>query len=53
MTHLEQIEYRLDYLLSQYEQRKHEPGYRIQVAMLAAERKALLKKQEKPLADVD
>lgn len=53
MTHLEQIEYRLDYLLSQYEQRKHEPGYRIQIAALAAERKALLKKQETPLEDVD
>jgi len=53
MTQLEQIEYRLDYLLSQYEQRKHEPGYRIQVVVLVAERRALLKKQEKPLADVE
>lgn len=53
MTHLEQIEYRLDYLLSQYEQRKHEPGYRIQLAVLAGERRDLLKKQEKPLEDVD
>lgn len=43
MTRLEQIEYRLNYLLSQYEERKNEASYKIQLAFLAAERRALRK----------
>jgi len=46
MTRLEQIEYRLNYLLSRYDTQKNEPGFKIQIAILAAERKRLLKKQE-------
>lgn len=42
MTRLEQIEYRLNYLLSQYNERRHEPGFRLQISVLAAERKRLL-----------
>lgn len=52
MTRLDQIEYRLNYLLSQYDIRKDEPGFKIQIAFLAAERKALLK-QHTPLEDVE
>lgn len=53
MTRLEQIEYRLNYLLSQYEDKKYDPGYRLQLAILAAERRNILRQQEKPVADVD
>jgi len=52
MTRLEQIQYRLNYLLSQYEDKHRDPGYRLQIAILDAERKKLLKQQEKP-ADVE
>jgi hypothetical protein len=51
MTPLEQIEHRLDFLLSQYTERKNDPGYRLQIAILAAERRALLK--QSPRADVE
>ena len=42
MTRLEQIEYRLSYLLSLYEERKNDPSYKVQVAMLAAQRRNML-----------
>ena len=52
MDRLEQVEYKLNYLLSQYEGRKNDPAYKLQVAFLSAERNKLLK-QTKPLEDVD
>ena len=53
MTRLEQIEHRIDYLLSQYDERKNEPGYKLQLAILCSERKALLNNQQQPLQDAD
>lgn len=50
MTRLEQIEYRLNYLLSRYEETS-DPTLRLQIAILAAERRKLMA-QEKP-AEVD
>jgi len=52
MDRLEQVEYKLNYLLSQYEERKTEPGFKLQLAFLTAERNRLLGKT-KPLEDVD
>ena len=53
MTRLEQIEHRLDFLLSQYSERKHEPSYRLQLVVLAAERRALIKQTNSSRADVE
>lgn len=51
MTRLEQIEYRLNYLLSRYEGNNSDPTLRLQIAILATERRKLMA-QEKP-AEVD
>lgn len=53
MTRLEQIEHRLDFLLSQYSERKNDPSYRLQLVILAAERRALIKQDESSRADVE
>ena len=50
MTRLEQVEYRLNYLLSRYEE-TGDRTLRLPIAILAAERRRLLA-QEKP-AEVD
>ena len=46
MTRLEQVEYRLNYLLSRYEEKKADPIYRLQLAVLETERRALLKQKQ-------
>lgn len=48
MTRLEQLEHQLNYLLSQYEERKNDPAYKLQVTVLATERNAL-RRQETPI----
>ena len=42
MTELEQVEYKLDYLLSKYEERKSDPSYRLQIQLLSALRRKLI-----------
>lgn len=42
MTRLEQVEHQLSYLLSLYEERKNDPSYKVQVTMLAAQRRNML-----------
>ncbi len=51
MTRLEQVEYRLDYLLSRYEETR-DPTLRLPISILAAERRKLLAQEQKP-AEVD
>ena len=41
MTRLEEIDYQINHLLSQYQKRKNDPSYKIQLVMLMAERKNL------------
>jgi len=48
MTRLELVEYRLDYLLSQYQEKKSEPGFMLQLSLLASERHRLLGHQKTP-----
>lgn len=47
MTRLEQIEYRLNYLLSQYEQRPA-PALRLAIVMLISQRRKLIAQSNKP-----
>lgn len=41
MTRLDQLEHQLDYLLSQYQIRKHDPAYKVQIALIASQVNAL------------
>ena len=47
MTRLEQVEYRLNYLLSRYEETRDQT-LRLQIAILAAERRKLMAQEQKP-----
>ena len=46
MTHLEQIEHRISLLLLQYEDRKNDPTYKLQLSLLATERSKLMTSNE-------
>jgi hypothetical protein len=42
MTELEQVEYKLNYLLSKYDERYNEPTYRLQIQLLNSLRRKLI-----------
>lgn len=42
MTPLEKIDYRLSYLLSLYEERKNDPSYKVQLALLVSKKHRIL-----------